>query len=195
MRRSKVLEYFLQLVLVVIGVFLGILASEWNSGKKLEKDRKEVLENIKLEMQTNLLTLKAAREQRAAFRKSLDSLSPLLTEEQRKEFLFDKDFDERFPNWRGVGGGNLKDAMFETAKFSNLLAAMDVETTAQLSHVYGLQEGYNDLRATLIQKVFDLDSHTIYNDAVRLMWRIREELGGVEHILIQEYEKTLKQLE
>lgn len=189
--KSKVSEYLIQLFLVVLGVFLGILASEWKSAKDLENNRKEVLKNIKIEIESNLKIVKSAHQNRVKFNKSLDSLYPLLTKEILKENLFDRTFNERFPNWKGIGDGQVSKAMFEMAKFSNMLSSMDIDIASQLSKTYAVQEALNKTRDTFLKKFFDFDSNAKYSDALRLMWSIRQELGSFEIRLIDEYNKAL----
>ncbi|WP_223032517.1 hypothetical protein [Hanstruepera marina] len=192
--KIKFSEYFIQLVLVVVGVFLGILASEWNASNNLKSNQREVLNNIKLEVQANLETVKRAQKNRIKFNKSLDSLYPLLTDEIVNEPLFDKNFNERFPNWRGVGDGQLSSAMFEMAKYSNLLSSMDIEIASQLSKTYTVQNGLNKTRDSFLEKFFDFNSQTTYSDALRIMSAIRQELGSFENTLLKEYSKTLELL-
>ncbi|WP_298900789.1 hypothetical protein [uncultured Psychroserpens sp.] len=193
-KKHKISEYIIQLTLVVLGVFLGILASEWNASKNLENNHKEVLKNIKLEIKSNLEIVKNAKKNRIKFNKSLDSLQPLLTNDLLNENLFDREFNERFPNWRGVGSGELSNAMFEMAKFSNMLSSMDVAVATQLSRTYAAQQGLNKTRDTFLSKFFDFNSTAKYSDALRLMWSIRQELGSYENMLIDEYTKTLEML-
>jgi len=193
-KKLKVSEYLIQLILVVLGVFLGILASEWNAAKNLENNQKEVLKNIKIEIESNLKIVTSAQQNRTKFNKSLDSLYPLLTDDLLKENLFDRNFSERFPNWRGIGDGQVSNAMFEMAKFSNMLSSMDIDIVSQLSKTYAVQEALNNTRDTFLKKFFDFDSDAKYTDALRLMWSIRQELGSYENKLVNEYSKALEML-
>lgn len=189
--KTKISEYFIQLILVVVGVFLGILASEWKASNNLKINQKEVLKNIKLEIQDNLEIVKRAQDNRTKFTKSLDSLYPLLSDDIVKEPLFDRNFNDRFPNWKGIGVGQLSSAMFDMAKYSNLLSSMDIQIASQLSKTYAVQDGLSKTRDTFIKKFFDFDSQTTYRDALRIMSAIRQELGSFEIVLMEEYSKTL----
>lgn len=195
MKKIKFGEYFIQLLLVIVGVFLGMLASDWNSNKKQEENKKEVLSNIKSEITANKLIIESALKNKNQFYKSFDSIQPLLTAAELNEPLFQKKFEERFPNWNGVGGEDLPNAMFEMAKFSNLLSSMDIDVTSQLSKIYNLQNSYNDFRKMLLSNFFDFNSQTTYKDAMRFMWSVRQELGSHEVQLKKEYEKALQLLD
>lgn len=192
--KIKVSEYLIQLILVVVGVFLGILASEWKASNNLKANQQEVLNNIKLEIQDNLEIVKRAQNNRTKFNKSLDSLYASLNDEIVKEPLFDRNFNERFPNWKGIGVGQLSSAMFEMAKYSNLLSSMDIKIASQLSKTYAVQDGLKKTRDTFIEKFFDFNSQTTYSDALRIMSAIRQELGSFEIVLLEEYSKTLELL-
>ena len=193
-KKSKFSEYFIQLILVIVGVFFGMLASDWNASKSLEKSQKEILQNIKEEITANLETVKQAESNRKRFNKSLDSLDALLEKEALNTLFFDKDFEERLPNWRGIGGGELSNAMFEMAKFSNVLATIDIDKAKQLTKTYNYQNTHNNARATFLEKFYNINSQSTYRDVLRLMWAIRQELGGYESVLQEEYKKSLELL-
>ena len=192
--KSKISEYFIQLILVVAGVFFGILASDWNASKNLEKKQEEILINIKEEIGTNLKMIRQADSNRRQFYKSLDSLDNVLTKAEEDELFFDKDFQERLPNWRGIGGGQLSNAMFEMAKYSNILSTLELDKVKQLAKTYNFQNTYNKTRATFLENFYKINSTSTYRDVLRQMWAIRQELGGYEFVLQKEYTKTLEML-
>lgn len=193
-KRTKISEYFIQLILVIVGVFFGLLASEWNASKNLEKSQKEILLNIKEEISENLNTIQRADSNRRRFNKSLDSLDKILTKSDKDELFFDKNFQERLPNWRGIGGGELSNAMYEMTKYSNVLATLDIDIAKQLTKTYNYQNSHNTARVTFLKSFYNVNSHSTYGDVLRLMWAIRQELGGYENILVTEYSNTLKML-
>ncbi len=191
----KFYEYGIQLILVIVGVFLGMLASEWNASNKLKSAQKEILHNIKLEIESNMTIVKSAQKNKIKFFRSLDSLYPTLTKEVKDELLFDNDFNQRFPNWKGIGDAQLSNAMFEVAKFSNMLSSMDIDIASQLSKTYTIQESFKDTRVTFINKLFDFNSKTTYGDGLRFMSAVRKELGSFEEGLLRQYTKTLELLQ
>ena len=192
--KSKISEYFIQLILVVAGVFFGILASDWNASKNLEKSQEEILINLKEEISANLKMVKQAESNRKQFYKSLDSLDKVLTKKEEDELFFDKDFQERLPNWRGIGGGQLSNAMFEMAKYSNILSTLELDKVKQLAKTYNFQNTHNKTRATFLENFYKINSKSTYRDVLRQMWAIRQELGGYEFVLQKEYTKTLEML-
>ena len=194
-KKLKLRDSFFQLFIVVLGVFLGMWANDWNNNRNLKKHRKEVLKSIHKEIENNLKVIEQADEHKIPFFQSLDSLYEQLDDSTTLEKFYDRPFHERLPNWRGVGGGALSSAMFETAKYSNVLSGMDIKLLEQLSKIYSIQEIGNTIRNTFIDGFYSIDSETKYIDVLRLMDRIRQELGGYEYILMNEYKKGLELIE
>lgn len=195
MNKSKISEYFIQFLIVVIGVFLGMLVTDWNADRKMSKNRTVLLNSLKTEIEDNKKSLEGNWSNRRAFFKSLDSLGNDITRDQKRERFFDKPWSERLPNWKGFGSGKLNNSMFESAKYGNILAGMNIDLLQQLSKTYNIQHNTVSLRNTMMGKFFDIDTNTEYGDVLLLMYRVRQELGGSEYILNQEYEHCIKMID
>lgn len=188
---SRSLEYIIQLLIVMVGVFLGMLVSDWKATQNLNKSRNQILLSIKSEIESNREIIIKSDEKLSPFFTSLDSIRQYHTPALVAEFFYDRPFNERLPNWTGIGGQKLSGAMFETAKYSNVIPGMDVKLLEQLAKIYNLQEDANELRATFLDQFLAIDSETKYSDVLRLVSRIRQELGGINYILLNEYNQVL----
>ena len=195
MKKDKFLEYFLQFVMVVIGVFLGMMASEWSKSRSLESDTLNVIKGLRNEIQTNLDYLSNRKEKDLIpFFDALDSLSnalenqPMVLNEKFKE----KSFQERIPMFPGLGRPQLDNSMFETTKYSNLLTHFDIELLEQLTKTYNLQYNIDATQKVLVQNLLNIDSNTVYRDVVDMMWDIMQDYFGAQYNLIRQYEKTLE---
>lgn len=195
LKKLKLSEGFVQLLIVIAGVFIGMLLTEWNANRKLSNKIDTVLDQIKIEIKDNKALLESSIEYKRPFFIKYDSLIKELNEELRNEPLYARPFHERLPGWRGIGGGRLDNAMFETAKFSDVLPEVDIELVKSVSKVYNHQDVYNKLRESFINQYIQLNSASTYNDALFLMGGIRQELGGYEVILLKEYDLILNKLE
>ena len=194
MKNEKAIDYFLQLIMVILGVFLGMMASEWSSNRNLEKDKKSLLLGLKNELQNNLDYLKSRKENDIIpFFNSLDSLTKHLNKhpEALNEKFKSKSFNERIPNFPGLRR-QVDDSMFEATKFSNMLAYFDIALLQQLSKTYSLQYNIQETRNIFLQKLIEIDSQTIYDDVVDLLWEIMQSYFGAQYKLIEEYEKSIQ---
>lgn len=194
-KKEKISDYLLQLIMVILGVFLGMMASDWNASKSTEKNKKNLLLGLKSEINNNLKYLKSRKESDlTVFFNSLDSLSKSLKSnpEKLKEPFKNQTFTERVPNFPGLGRPQLDDAMFEATKYSNMLSNFDIELLKQLTKTYNLQYNIESTRNALDLKLAGIDSQTIYKDVLDLMWEVMESYFGSQYNLINEYEKTIE---
>lgn len=186
-------EYLAQLIIVMLGVFLGILASEWNSDRKLKKHRQDVLLSIRREIELNKEVLQTNLGKMQPFYTAMDSLfrNGLITEDLQAERFQDRPFYERLPNWQGMGADQLSSAMFEAAKFSNVLPGMQIPLLEQLSRTYSKQQFVIEVNATFLNQFLNFDSGLSYGDVLGLIDRIRQELNSSRNLLIIEYDKAI----
>lgn len=194
MKNEKAIDYFLQLIMVILGVFLGMMASEWSSNRNLEKDKESLLLGLKNEIQNNLDYLKSRKENDIMpFFNALDSLTKHLKKhpEVLNEKFKSKSFNERIPKFPGLIT-QVENSMFEATKFSNMLSHFDIALLQQLSKTYSLQYNIQETRNTFLQKLIEIDSQTIYDDVVDLMWEIMQSYFGAQYKLIEEYEKSIQ---
>jgi hypothetical protein len=194
-KKLRISQNFAQMLIVMFGVFLGMLLTELNANRKTSNKIEIITEQIKLEISANKELLEASIKRKNPFWKSLDTLNSSFPEDIYKEYFFDSPFRSRLPGWNGLGGGRLDDSMYETAKFSNIIPEMDFELVKELSRAYNTQQVYNDLRDSFTNQFYAINSSTTYNDVLRLMWQIRQELGGYESLLLEQYEIALEKLE
>lgn len=197
MKKHQLFDYLLQLLMVILGVFLGMMASEWSSDRSREEDKNNLLTGLKHEISDNLQYLKSRKEHDLIpFFNSLDSLTNTL--EGQPEILDepfrDEPFLNRIPNFPSLGRPKLDDAMYDAAKYSNMLANFDVEVLQQLTKVYNLQSNLHAQRTYLDLKLTAIDTDTKYKEVISLMWEVMESYFGAQYNLIKEYKKALELL-
>lgn len=198
MNKEKRIDYFLQLIMVILGVFIGMMASNWNDDRILDNDRKSLLIALKSELHDNLLYLKERKEKDIKpFFKSLDSISKVLEKDSeilKESFKADR-FLNRIPNWPGLGKAKFEDAMFQATKFSNMLSNLEIDLLKQITKAYNLQYNIEDLRKTFNQRYVYIDSETTYKDVHDLMWDIMQDYFGSQYKLISIYEDTIEKID
>ena len=186
-------NYLGQLIIVMVGVFLGMLVSDWNAERKLNKNRKAILVSIKKELEANKVILEDNLNKMKPFYSVMDSLyrEGRINDELTNELFYARPFDERLPNWKGFGSDNLSNAMFEAAKYSNVIPGMDIELLEKLSAAYSLQELDESMNKTFLDLFLNMDSAIKYRDVLGITDRIRQELNSMRAKLILEYEESI----
>ncbi len=198
MKKEKVIEYFLQLVMVVVGVFLGMLASNWNANKALEQNKLDILISLKSEIKNNLDYLeRRKRLDIKPFFNTLDSISKALDTQPDilKQAFKEQPFSERIPNFPGLGRPKLDHAMYDVAKFSNTMPNYNLQLLTQVTKTYNQQFSLDEIRKTFEREFFAIDAYTRYDDVLDLMWGIMQDYFGGQYSLIEEYKKTLDLIE
>lgn len=128
MKLKKVLYETLVLILpVMLGVYLGLLANNWNNGQEEKKQTEKALNNLSLEIEYNTATTQ----------ESLDYFKQL------RDTIYVLDNRNTLPSsfsfWKGLNPPLLKDASFQAASLSGVLGKLDIDLLQQLTSVYELQ--------------------------------------------------------
>lgn len=194
--KERYSHYILELLVVIAGVFIGMLVSDWNASRHLDERRDAFLRSIQSEMTENLRLLEGYEKRRKAFYLTLDSLSHVPQKERQKKFRA-KSFNSRFPNWTGLGRSQFRDAMFDASKNSDVFTNLEVAVLEKLALVYNFQENTERVYEQYSQNFFKLihDPNVTYGDMITLMWGVREELFGSQIYLANFYRDALKELE
>ena len=191
MKKEKLIEYFAELLIIMVGVFLGMLITDWNAQRKLNTNRNEVLKSISRELQSNKEQIQNMLESRSRFSKSYDSLMVQLTSDDMDEAFMAKPFNERLPNWRGIGDYSPDQSMFDAAKYSNVLIGMDISVLEHLTKIYRKQESLQPLQVTFLDKFFQINYETRYGEVDRMIGQLRQELWGNQYLLIRQYDDVI----
>ncbi|WP_452602052.1 hypothetical protein [Pontimicrobium sp. MEBiC06410] len=195
MNKEKRIDYFLQLVMVILGVFLGMLASDWNSENNFNQNKLNLLNGLKTEIQSNVNYLKSRKSKDIEpFFKSLDSLSALWNADStflKQSYVGDI---EKFPKFPELGRAKLDDAMFEATKYSNILSSFEIELLKQITKAYNLQYNIEDQHYKFSQRITFADTGSTNEEVKTLMWQIMQDYFGSQYNLIKEYEATIEHI-
>ncbi len=196
MNKEKRVDYFLQLIMVVVGVFLGMLASDWNNDRSLNQSKLNLLNGLKTELQSNVDYLKSRKNKDIKpFFKSLDSISKIWNNDSiflYKPYVGDL---EKFSNFPKLGRAKLDDAMFEATKYSNMLSNFEVESLKQITKAYNFQYNLEEQHYMYAQRISFMNSKSTNKDVKDLMWEIMQNYFGGQYNLIEVYEDTIKHID
>lgn len=139
---KKILYDIVILVMpVMLGVYLGLLANNWNEAKKEKQQTQKILNNLIREIDHNY---EVTQESLFYFKQLRDSIY----------YLSDKTIPpSRFSFWKGLNPPLLKRSSFESATLSGILANLDFEIIEELSTVYGLQDDLKEQSNTYIYSI------------------------------------------
>lgn len=195
---EKIKDYFLQMlnqfIPVILGVYLGIVASNWNNERVQIAEQKEFVQNLYLEMQAN----KAKIEESLAYRKAIFLSAKKARQSLEKEILEAQFWSvghwKHLPGWEGVKISTLENSVYHTGIMTNALSGLDFKIINSIARSYNHQEDYK----TWAQR-YILDHLEQMPDEIKTFDALKKieawyDVIGKEEELISQYQQTLEDL-
>lgn len=180
MNKHKIWEYIIQIVIVIFGVFLGMMLNDWNNDQKDNNRQKVFLSHIAKELDGHKNQLDQVIPYHESITQVVDSvLSNSTKEELKKPFIWNDAWGQ-IPKWQGLKLFPLRTPTYESAKFSEVLAGMDSELLESITGYYESVNSYNALCNGISGKILDINSQTEYVDALLLIMIIKGDVLGTE---------------
>jgi hypothetical protein len=194
----KVKNYLLQMlnqfIPVVLGVYLGIVASNWNENRVKKAEQNEFIQNLTLEIQAN----KSKLEEALAYRQNM-----FLTGKKIRKELGQQKMEAKFwsvggwnlvPEWEGLQIPTLENSVHQTGITTNALSGLEFKIINSISSAYNYQEDYKIWTHKLIfDNITQISSETKTEEALNKLeaWN---DVIHMEQVLIKQYDQTLEEL-
>lgn len=121
----------IQMIMIAFGVYLGMLANDWSTKRKEQREVKNGLQSIANEITFNKNFLEGRLEYYKQVVTVLDSLVGVRGAEAPIEGI---------PGFRGINPILLRNSAFELAQSTQVLANMDYQLAESLSLLYAVQD-------------------------------------------------------
>lgn len=191
MKKAQFFQYTIELLIVMAGVFMGMLLSDWNSNRNQEKLRQAVLVNMVAEIEQNQAELKKAVEYHRTLMTMMDSLWQHTGKEALGKPFIDGHGFAQIPHWRGLGVKNLGNSVYEAALLSNIFPGMKPALLERISQTYKMISSYNAIGEKLLDRLLGITAETKYMDVLLTIEIIREDILGFEQVLLRECQQTI----
>jgi len=193
--KSKVLEYFLQLIIVVVGVFLGMWVTNWSNDRQQNKNQRLVLESILKEMKMNQAKVEKAMKYHQRIFQAFDQVRAKENYNDAQYKFSGENLKKFFPGWAGINMPNLDSDMYEMAKYSNTMPGMPYKIQESLSRVYHYQSLYNRLADKVVTRFFEFNEETPLREGIGVIWMMREGGYAGELSAIKKYRQAISLIE
>lgn len=180
MTKSKFWEYFVQIIIVIFGVFLGMLLTEWNTDRKEENQRRAILSQIGNEIKDHNAKLEAVIPYHKSLTNSTDSILRSTALEQLKAPFLENGGWSKIPGWKGIKLFRLHTSGFESAKLSNTLSGMDGGQLDAITSYYESVEVYNQYVDQVTERIFNISISTTTVDVLILIQILKGDILGME---------------
>jgi len=202
MRKAKkstvtIFKYFIELLIVAFGVFLGMFVSDWNIQKKTNQNIDKTLTFIISEIDSNIDKLENSIEYQTKIISSFDSVVNVL-EETDLEIIYYKNKKFRFndfPGWQGFRFSSLENIMYESAKINGVLQELNITTTQLIARIYQKQESYLEFARKVNNKLLTINSKTKVIDVMGTFELVKYDILSTEKWLLKELGNTKEELE
>lgn len=184
---------FFQMLPVMLGVFLGLWANNWNEDRQLKKLETKVLQKIKQDIESNREQLTSVIE----YHESLADSANAIIKKIDKKLLFKSAYeigDDSPTFWRGTRTGNLRDAGYQTAIVSGVLADMDFELVSIFSEIDRAQSSYSLMSNNYLQTIINQNSDTKVMDYLVFVMSFSQDISIAEKNLIELYDIALDKM-
>ncbi|MCX7550144.1 hypothetical protein [Xanthomarina sp. F2636L] len=194
--RKSFVKYFLELLIVAFGVFLGIEVSEYKSEKKMKENVTESLNLITKELQSNSLRLEKSINYHQNIKEGFDSIRKNISIESAYLPYFSNTVfrHNSIPNWNGLGVPGIEDIAFESAKIGGIFQELDIEKIKLISNAYKKLHANTELGRSLTTKLIGLDSDTKILDVIGIFELLTNDVLMTEKHLKKDMDKTINQL-
>lgn len=183
--KHKLVELSLELITVMIGVYLGFVATNWSDSQKRTREAKILVENILSEIETNKEKLSKVID----YHKMLQDSSSY--------YAYQQEIKTQPHFFKGTRTVNLSQSAYNTGTQTGIINELPIDKIQLLNELYTSQNAYNDLGKMILSSLINKD---FSNDPKS--WRAIAQFLSISmtDVIIQEtglmeaYESVAKQL-
>ena len=136
---KKIKELLYQLIPVALGVFIGLLAGNWNDDRIHKNNQKEFMANLAKELEDNKTNLQTAHKYHKRIGTIVDSLFNISKKEELQKSFFNNGGFQKLPEWKGVHIPTMQNAVYTTGINSGLLNGLDFSKASAIGRAYNMQ--------------------------------------------------------
>jgi len=197
--KRKVIQYLYsqlnQFIPVVLGVYIGIIASNWNANRVRRIEQQEFITNLKLEIQNNREKLLETLAYQNAILASVRNVGEELDEEILASPFWKVGHWNLLPGWEGLKIPSLENAVQQSGIMTNALSGLDFTTINAISRSYNHQDEYKFYAQKLIfDKLTQLDNRATTREVFSNL-EVWQDVINTANAQLIEYQNTLQELE
>lgn len=184
---------FLQMLPVMLGVFLGLWANNWNEARQQKILETKVLQKIKQDLESNRKSLVDVIDYHMSLADSANAVMARIDEKSLFKPIYEIE-NNRPTFWRGTRTGNLRDAGYQTAIVSGVLADMDFELVSLFSEINRSQSSYSLMANNYLQAIISQNSDSKVMDYFVFLMSFSQDISIAEKNLIELYDLAISKM-
>ena len=180
-------KIILDLIPVAIGVYVGLLVSNWNEDKKTQELTIQTIERIEKEVLANQKRIQDVKAYHLMVRDTIQKI-------ELPELPSDQDI---FKFWKGINMPRLQKSTFETAFQTGISSNINITLLEQLNALYASQDAYNEFSNTASQSLYNIDFSKKESTQRMLIFisMIMSDIYYFENSLAKQFDASLKAID
>ncbi|WP_108807833.1 hypothetical protein [Aquimarina spinulae] len=185
--KKTIAKIFLDLIPVAIGVYVGILGSNWNENLKTIESKDRTIESIKKEIEKNKSLILEVKDYHVWVNEKIKKMPRI---ESPKDTI-SLDF------WRGLRIPRLQKSAYQTAIQTGIIGEIKIDLLEKMNEVYLQIDLYNQFRNTAMQGLYANDFSDIknFNKIASFLGVTMVDLYYLENEIIEKFKTCLSEID
>jgi hypothetical protein len=179
----------IEVVLIAIGVFLALWASNWHEDREHRAQARAALHNFLDEMQANEHAVQAQRAYHETLARQLDEFL------HSKEPMTEEEF-ERQVHFEGLRPVTFEHTAWDLALATQALSWLDSRLAFEISKVYTQQSAFQNVENSFLTSAYTAGSFSSDNQkaSATAMWTYLGDVNTQEPVILALYAKAIPEI-
>lgn len=192
--KNYLFNLFNQFIPVVLGVYIGIIASNWNENRIKKAEQNEFVKNLALEIQANKSKLEEAMVYQEAIISSAGKVKQELDQKTMEAAFWTVGQWKLISGWEGLKIPTLENSVHQAGIMTNALSGLDFKVINTIARSYNYQEEYKVFAQKLIfDRLTQMDGQVKTIEVLNKL-EVWQDVINFEQELAKQYDQTLDEL-
>lgn len=192
---STLKKLLLQLIPVAVGVYIGIIAGNWNEAKSKKEQQNVFIEYVIKELESNKKEIQRAYDYHSEIAEVMDSIMNDITKEQLDQSFFQNGGFMGIPKWTGIGIPPVDDSIYQSGIISNSINGIDFNTIASINKMYAFLNEYKDITKPMINRIINSTPQTTTHEVFMCIEFFTTDVRSIEKMIIKRIDGIVEKLD
>lgn len=193
--KKYLLQMLNQFIPVILGVYLGIVASNWNESRVKRAEQQEFISNLHQELEANKSKIESTLKYRQGILNESRQLAGSLSSDTLEANFWAMGGFSLIPSWQGTNIPTLERSVYQTGLATNLMNGLEFAIINTVARTYNYQDSYNSFAQKLIfDKIINLEDR-IKTRQVLNKFEAWYDVAITEEALVEQYNNALSHLD
>ncbi len=185
--KKTIAKILLDLIPVAVGVYIGILGSNWNENQKTIEFKDHTIERIRKEIEKNKSLILEVKDYHIMVNEKIKKMPRIESYKDTISLHF----------WRGLRIPRLQKSAYQTAMQTGIIGEIEIALLEKINEVYLQIDLYNQFRNTASQGLYANDFSDIksFNKIASFLGVTMVDLYYLENEIIEKFKTCLSEMD